>query len=67
MAMRQHRWKFQADSFNDNDNVSGVGDQNESFMDCSLPGLTGSPIDVKFIRKDETNFEVARRMGVKIW
>jgi hypothetical protein len=44
-----------------------MGDQNDSFMDCSLPGLTGSPKDVKFIRKDETNFNVARKMGSKLW
>ena len=58
-------WKKRRDKFQDSDNVSGMGDQIDSFEEREDPSLTGSPTEVKFIQKDETNAEAMRHLKLK--
>jgi hypothetical protein len=60
-------WKKRRDKFQDSDNVSGMGDQVDCFDDMESPGLTGSPTEVKFIMKDETNAEAMKHLKLKWW
>lgn len=60
-------WKKRMDSFQDNDHVSGMGDQVDTFDDMESPGLSGSPTEVKFIQKDETNAKAMNHMGFRWW
>jgi hypothetical protein len=59
------RWKRRRDRFQDSDNVSGMGDQVDCFEDMESPSLTGSPMSVKFIQKDETNAEAMKKFKIK--
>ncbi len=61
--MKISNWKSIPDKFQDSDIVEGMGDQINEFSEQSSPRLTGSPKNVEFIRKDETNFENARRLN----
>lgn len=61
------KWKKRRDRFQCSDNVSGMGDQVEEFDDMESPCLTGSPKEVKFIMKDETNAETKRKLKLKSW
>lgn len=60
-------WKKRRDKLQDNDNVSGCGDQVQDFDEQGYTSLTGSPKSVKFIMKDETNAESMTLMGIKWW
>lgn len=60
-------WKKRADKFRDNDNVSGMGDQVGDFDEQGYARLTGSPKQVGFIRRDETNASAMRAMGGGWW
>jgi len=59
------RCKERRDYFQDNDRTDGMGDQISEFQEDALPQLTGSPKQIRFIKKDETNFEVMKKMGFK--
>jgi hypothetical protein len=60
-------WKQRRDNFQNSDNVSGMGDQVDCFEDMESPSLTGSPIEVKFIMKDETNADAFKALKHKKW
>jgi len=60
-------WKQRRDMFQNNDNVSGMGDQVDGFQDMEDASLTGSPTEVKFIMKDETNADAFRALKHKKW
>ena len=60
-------WKKRRDKFQDSDNVTSMGDQVEGFADIESPSLTGSPMDVKFIMKDETNASAMKHLNIKPW
>lgn len=60
-------WKKRRDKFQDSDNFSGMGDQVNCFEDMESPSLTGSPKEVKFIQKDETNATAMKMMRMKSW
>lgn len=60
-------WRKRRDSFQNSDNVSGMGDQVDCFEDMEEPGLTGSPTEIKFITKDETNASAFRALKLKKW
>jgi hypothetical protein len=61
------KWKKRRDKFQDSDNVSGMGDQVDEFDEQGSVGLTGSPTEVKFIQKDETNAEAMKHLKLKWW
>jgi hypothetical protein len=60
-------WKRRRDMFQNSDNVSGMGDQIEGLQDIEDASLTGSPTQVKFIMKDETNAEAMKALKLKWW
>ena len=60
-------WKMRRDRFQEGDNVSGMGDNVDCFEDREEPGLTGSPKEVKFIQKDETNATAMRHLKIQWW
>ena len=60
-------WKHRWDRLQDNDNVSGSSDQVGDFDEQGYTSLTGSPKEVGFIRKDETNAEAMHHLGFKWW
>ena len=60
-------WKHRRDNFQNSDNVKVNGDQIDCFEDVESPGLTGSPTEVKFIQKDETNADACRIMKIRWW
>ena len=51
------------DKYQNSDQVSGMGDQIESFSEQNNVEMTGAPKSVKFIAKDETNFKAMKTMG----
>jgi hypothetical protein len=57
-------WMKRRDKHQNSDNVSGMGDQIEDFSEQGNVDLTGNPISVKFIAKDETNFGAMKKMGM---
>ena len=59
------RWKKRRDRFQDSDRVEGMGDNVGDFDDMERPSLTGSPTEVKFISKDETNATAMRRLKIR--
>ena len=60
-------WKRRRDMYQNSDNVQGMGDQVEGIQDMEATSLTGSPTQVKFIMKDETNAEAFRTLKLKPW
>lgn len=56
-------WKKRRDLFQENDNVSGMGDQVSEFSERESPSLTGSPKFVTFMRKDETHANSLRTLN----
>lgn len=60
-------WKKRRDCFQDSDNVKGMGDQVEDDDEHGFPGLTGSPKEVKFIKRDETNAEAMKAFKSQWW
>jgi hypothetical protein len=61
------KWKRRVDIMQDSDNVLGAGDQINDFQDRESPSLTGSPTEVKFIMKDDTNAEAMKHLKMKKW
>ena len=59
------KWKKRRDCFQNSDNISGCGDQVDDFSEQGNIGLTGSPKEVKFIMKDETNAEAMKKLKIK--
>ena len=59
------KWKRRRDLFQESDNVQSCGDQVDCFEDMESPSLTGSPMNVKFIQKDETNAEAMKKFKIK--
>lgn len=60
-------WKTRPDKFQDNDNVSGMGDQVDDFSEQGFVKLTGSPKGVSLIMKDETNAKAMKALKFKRW
>ena len=56
------RFTFRRDKHQDSDRAEGMGDNIEDFSEQGSVQLTGSSKSVKFIRKDETNFNACKKM-----